>query len=253
MVQKQEVYSCELRGNNMALKEYQVQFVRSMTSLVKKYNNQYQIDDSCVCAIVAQSCNESNWGRSQLSSQYFNHWGMKCGSHWTGKSVNMETHEETPAGTIKVNSDFRVYDSFELGVVGYFEFIQASRYLNLRDCRGSQDYLQTIKDDGWATSSTYVSDIMKIVNQINYLVDDTPPDSNPEPPQPPPPYGDEPSFYTENVQIAMQVFNGMWGDTPEDIRANLTYAGYDYEEIVATQGGMISSVCKRKKKRGVKK
>ena len=44
----------------MALTDVQVQYVRTMTSYVKKYNTQYQIDDNCVLGIVAQSCNESN-------------------------------------------------------------------------------------------------------------------------------------------------------------------------------------------------
>lgn len=237
----------------MSLSDVQVQFVRTMTSYVKKYNNQYQIDDSCVLAIVSQACNESAWGQSLLSSRYFNFWGMKCGSNWTGKSVNMETHEETPEGTIKVNSDFRVYDSFELGVIGYFEFIQYPRYLNLRDCRGTEDYLTTIKNDGWATSSSYVRNIMAIAGQINYLVNDTGADSDPQPPQPPPPHGSEPAVYNQIVQIALEVLTGQWGDAFSDIKQNVDYAGYDVEEVMNCAGVIIGSMGKKaKRRRGLK-
>ena len=45
-------------------------------------------------AIIAQACIESNFGESLLSSKYHNYFGMKCGSSWTGSSVNMKTHEE---------------------------------------------------------------------------------------------------------------------------------------------------------------
>jgi hypothetical protein len=130
----------------MALTNAQVQFVRTMTSYVKKYNSQYQINDNCVLAIVAQSCNESAWGASKLSADYYNFWGMKCGSSWTGASVNFETWEETPSGDIKVSSDFRAYSSFEDGVIGYFEFIQYPRYQNLKQCTTTQEYLETIKN-----------------------------------------------------------------------------------------------------------
>ncbi len=232
----------------MALSDSQIQFVRTMTSYVKKYNSQYQINDNCVLAIVAQSCNESAWGKSKLSSDYFNFWGMKCGSNWTGASVNFETWEETPAGDIKVSSDFRAYDSFENGVIGYFDFIQAPRYQNLKDCTTTREYLETIKADGWATSSSYVNDIMSIAGQINYIVEDTEADSNPQPPQPPPPHGDYPINLPESIQIAKQVFNGTWGDNPEEIEYNLSVAGYNYEDIKNTQGGMIVSICKKGKR-----
>lgn len=232
----------------MALSDAQVQFVRTMTSFVKKYNRQYQINDNCVLAIVAQSCNESAWGKSKLSSDYYNFWGMKCGSAWTGASVNFETWEETPAGDIKVSSDFRAYDSFENGVIGYFDFIQYPRYQNLKNCTTTREYLETIKNDGWATSSSYVNDIMRIAGQIDYLVNDTEADSNPQPPQPPPPHGEYPVNLPENVQIAKQVFNGTWGETPVEIAYNLDVAGYNYDEIRKTQGGMIVSICKKGKR-----
>lgn len=44
----------------------------------------------------------------------------------------------------------------EEGVKGYFEFIQLARYQNLRGITDPQKYLETIKADGYATSSTYV-------------------------------------------------------------------------------------------------
>lgn len=232
----------------MALTDAQVQFVRTMTSYVKKYNNQYQINDNCVLAIVAQSCNESAWGASKLSADYYNFWGMKCGSNWTGASVNFETWEETPSGDIKVSSDFRAYSSFEDGVIGYFEFIQYPRYQNLKQCTTTQEYLETIKNDGWATSSSYVSDIMRIAGQIDYLVNDTPADSDPQPPQPPPPHGQNPINLPENIQVAKQVFNGTWGTTESDIAYNLAVAGYDYADIKNTQGGMIVSILKKSKR-----
>lgn len=235
----------------MSLSESQVQFVRTMTSYVKKYNSTYNINDNCVLGIVAQSCNESNWGKSELSRVYHNYWGMKCGSDWTGPSVNMETHEETPAGTIKVSSDFRVYSDFESGVLGYFGFIQYPRYQNLTTATTTEEYLTMIKNDGWATSSSYVSNIMAIAGQIDYLVNDTTADSNPQPPQPPPPYGDNPATFDESVQIAKQVLGGMWGNNPAEVRANLTYAGYDYDKIMATCGGMFAStfICRHRRRK----
>lgn len=40
--------------------------------------------------------------------------------------------EYTPGTLTQIKDNFRVYDNMEEGVKGYFEFIQLSRYQNLR-------------------------------------------------------------------------------------------------------------------------
>ena len=50
---------------------------------------------------------------------------------------------------------------------GYFEFIQLERYQNLKGITDPQTYLQTIRNDGYATSTPYVENTMALVNQYN--------------------------------------------------------------------------------------
>lgn len=141
-------------------------FIASIAALVKKYAPNYGI--LVYSPIIAQAIIESNWGQSKLSAKYHNYFGLKCGSKWTGKSVNMKTNEEYTPGTLTaIRDNFRVYDSMEEGVKGYFEFIQYSRYQNLRGITDPRKYLETIKADGYATSSTYVETNMRIVEQYN--------------------------------------------------------------------------------------
>ena len=93
---------------------------------------------------------------------------MKCGSAWKGKSVNMATKEEyTPGQLTSIRDNFRVYDSMEEGVAGYYGFINWSRYANLKTATTPQQYAEMLKADGYATSSTYVNTLMKIVNNYN--------------------------------------------------------------------------------------
>ena len=116
-------------------------------------------------AIIAQAICESNWGTSGLSSNYFNFWGMKCGSSYKGKSVNMKTKEEYTPGTLtSITDNFRAYDNIEQGVRGYFDFIQMTRYQNLKQATSPEDYIQKLKADGWATSSTYINTLTNILN-----------------------------------------------------------------------------------------
>lgn len=50
----------------------------------------------------------------------------------------MRTQEEYREGTLtSIRDNFRVFDSMEEGVKGYFEFIQLERYRNLRGIRRS--------------------------------------------------------------------------------------------------------------------
>lgn len=119
-------------------------------------------------AIIGQACLESRYGDSILSKKFFNYFGMKCGSSWKGKGVKLSTMEEYTKGQYtKIQDLFRVYSSMEEGVKGYFDFIKGKRYTNLLDAEDPQDYIQKIKNDGYATSSKYVTNVMNVVNLYN--------------------------------------------------------------------------------------
>ena len=140
------------------------EFIDQIAVYVKKYAAIFGI---CVHSpIIAQAILESGWGKSKLAATYHNYFGLKCGTKWTGKSVNMNTQEEYEPGVLTTIADnFRVFDSMEEGVKGYFEFIQLSRYQNLKGITDPKTYLETIKADGYATSSAYVQNNMNLVEQ----------------------------------------------------------------------------------------
>lgn len=142
------------------------EFIDQIAGYVKKYAAIFGI---CVHSpIIAQAILESGWGKSKLAATYHNYFGLKCGTKWTGKSVNMNTQEEYEPGTLTTIADnFRAFDSMEEGVKGYFEFIQLARYQNLKRITDPKTYLETIKADGYATSSTYVQNNMNVIEQYN--------------------------------------------------------------------------------------
>lgn len=142
------------------------EFIEQVATYVRKYAATFGI---CVHSpVIAQAILESGWGKSKLASTYHNYFGLKCGTKWTGKSVNMTTQEEYEPGTLTtIKDNFRVYDSMEEGVKGYFEFIQLARYQNLWGITDPKKYLETIKSDGYATSSDYVQNNMRLIEQYN--------------------------------------------------------------------------------------
>lgn len=144
-------------------------FIDEIAPIIQKYAKLYGY--KVASPIIAQACIESAYGTSSLGYKYHNYFGMKCGSSWTGRSVNLSTKEEYKAGTVtslvSIKANFRVYDSMDAGVKGYFEFISTKRYFNLKTATTAQEYLQKIKADGYATSSTYVSTNMSCVTKYN--------------------------------------------------------------------------------------
>lgn len=144
------------------------EFIQKIAGYVKKYVAAYEIQ---VCSpIIAQAILESGWGESRLAKDYHNYFGLKCGTKWKGKSVNLATWEEYEAGTATVISDyFRVFDNMEEGVKGYFELLQLPRYQNLKGITEPGRYLETIWADGYATSSVYVQKNMELIEQYQLM------------------------------------------------------------------------------------
>ena len=122
-----------------------------------------------VCSpIIAQACVESDFGTSSLAYRWHNYFGMKCGSRWTGRSVNLSTKEEYVQGQLtSIRDNFRVYDDMDSGVAGYFDFINTSRYANLKEAQTPREYLEMIKKDGYATSSSYVNTNMNYISRYD--------------------------------------------------------------------------------------
>lgn len=142
------------------------EFIEVIAKYVIKYANDYGI--KVHSPIIAQAILESGWGGSTLASKYNNFFGLKCGGSWKGKSVNMATKEEYTDGTLTdIRANFRVFDSIEDGVKGYFEFINYSRYSNLKGVTNPEEYCRLIKADGYATSSTYVTNLMRVIRDNN--------------------------------------------------------------------------------------
>ena len=113
--------------------------------------------------IIAQACIESAFDTSLLAYKFHNYFGMKCGSAWKGKSVNLKTKEEVNSTLVSIRDNFRVFSSMEEGVKGYFIFISTKRYENLKTAETPEEYLKRIKADGYATSSSYVNKKMNFI------------------------------------------------------------------------------------------
>ena len=186
------------------LNNAQQKFVLTIYNLCKVIGVAY--NNLCPIAVTAQACIESNYGRSTLSKNYHNYFGLKCGKSWTGKRAKLKTKEEYVQGHLTtIYAEFRAYDNMAEGVNGYYEFVNTKRYANLKGITSPADYVRLIKEDGYATSYSYVSNVLSIVNSITPII----------------------MQYELVDKIAHEVIDGLWGNG-EERKERLTQNGIDY-------------------------
>ena len=109
---------------------------------------------------LAQGMLESDNGNSSLTREANNHFGIKCHKHWDGKRV----YHDDDAN----NECFRKYPSAEDSYRDHTDFLmQTSRYIALFELK-SNDYkgwAKGLKKSGYATSSSYSSDLIRIIEE----------------------------------------------------------------------------------------
>lgn len=124
-----------------------------------------------VSTAISQAIIEGAAGTSTLAKKpNFNHFGMKAGSTWHGKTVRLRTKEEYKHGVLtEIYADFRAYDSDLEGIKGYYDFLKYKRYENLHYAKDYRQYAEYLKKDGWATSSKYRDTLIKTVEKYGLI------------------------------------------------------------------------------------
>ena len=138
-------------------------FIAQIGPIIQKYAALYGY--RFPSAIIAQACIESGYGTSSLAYRWHNYFGIKWWRNCGRSAVNLSTKEEyTPGVLTSITAGFAVGKDMEDGVRMYFEFIQRnSRYNNLKSAVSSKNYIELIRADGYATSSTYVTTVWNVV------------------------------------------------------------------------------------------
>lgn len=109
---------------------------------------------------MAQACLESANGNSELSRKSNNHFGIKCKSSWTGKSVRYDDDEK--------NECFRKYNNVEESYIDHTDFLMNNpRYFFLFELQPN-DYVgwaHGLKKAGYATARDYGHRLIKIIEE----------------------------------------------------------------------------------------
>lgn len=140
------------------------EFINKIAPLVVKYSKEYGY--KYPSAVIAQMCLESAYGTSELAVNAYNFSGLKYKSSVSGSNFYVKQATEQRAdGTYYTvnNSKWCKFNNIYEGVEGYFKFINNSRYANLKEATSSKNYLELIRQDGYATSLKYVDNVYNVV------------------------------------------------------------------------------------------
>ncbi len=111
---------------------------------------------------LAQALNESAVGQSYLAQEGNNHFGIKCGSKWTGDSL----HKDDDAA----DECFRKYDDAKQSFEDHAKFLTSNpRYASLFELDPSdyRAWAYGLKRAGYATSRTYAEDLISAIEDYN--------------------------------------------------------------------------------------
>ena len=127
---------------------------------------------------LAQGIVESSSGQSPLAQGANNHFGIKCGSNWTGKTYKKKDDEKDEKGNI-IESCFRKYAEPEESFYDHSEFLRDPRKyyrygflfgLDKRDYRG---WAKGLESSGYATEKGYGDKLIGIIERYKlYQYDD---------------------------------------------------------------------------------
>lgn len=125
---------------------------------------------------IAQACCESAYGTSKKMVQANALFGIKVGKSkyhygkaWKDKAYSTKTKECYDGKTYTEITDmFRAYDSIEEAIEDYFDLLcVSSRYKYALNQQTPIECIRGIQKAPFATSPTYISTIMSIINKYN--------------------------------------------------------------------------------------
>lgn len=144
-------------------KDYREAYLEETVPLAQKTAKKYGLFPS---VMIAQSILESNWGRSELSLEYNNYFGVKEVSKDSG--VTFETEEYVDGESGRYLENFKKYSSKKESFVHYAKLLsEAKRYEKVKTARDFREAARYINEAGYATDPNYADKIISIVEKYN--------------------------------------------------------------------------------------
>jgi flagellum-specific peptidoglycan hydrolase FlgJ/LysM repeat protein len=121
---------------------------------------------------LAQGILESSAGTSELARQANNHFGIKCGGNWNGKTFYRADDDRDDKGNIK-ESCFRKYETVEQSYLDHGEFLKDPKktprygYLFNLDRTDYKSWAHGLQAAGYATSLEYATSLIDLIERYH--------------------------------------------------------------------------------------
>lgn len=130
--------------------------------------------------VVAEGALESSWGRSGLTLQANNLFGVKADKSWHGPIFEMKTREFINGQWVIETAEWRKYGTWLECLNDHALFFMTnSRYAKAMTCTDGLSFAKTVADAGYATDPSYFDKIKAVIASHNLLTLDSRPLSTP--------------------------------------------------------------------------
>lgn len=105
---------------------------------------------------LAQGILESGYGSSELAKKANNHFGMKCGSQWSGKKYQLK------------GSCYRAFSNAEQGFKEHSEFLKRPHYSDLFKLKKTdyKGWARGLQKAGYATDKNYPNKLIELIERF---------------------------------------------------------------------------------------
>ena len=144
------IYTVEAQSRSKSYENYIEQYCKIAVEHRKKYGIPASIT-------LAQGLLESGAGQSRLAREANNHFGIKCGNSWNGKSIK---HDDD-----KKKECFRKYKKAEESYDDHSKFLKRKRYEPLFKYKVTdyESWAKGLRKCGYATDKNYADKLIKII------------------------------------------------------------------------------------------
>lgn len=117
---------------------------------------------------IAQAALESGWGKSGLTAQACNLFGVKADAGWCGDVLSLPTQECLRGQWVTVPAKWRKYKDWQSCIDDHASFLLKNpRYKPVFAFKTGIQFCQAVADAGYATDPSYSAKIAQIITAHN--------------------------------------------------------------------------------------
>ncbi|SMC16859.1 flagellar protein FlgJ [Andreprevotia lacus DSM 23236] len=126
--------------------------------------------------LAAHAALETGWGKKPIKdasgADSHNLFGIKAGSNWAGKTVDVTTTEYVNGAPQKRVEKFRAYDSYKDAFADYAQLIKRRFSDAMGQGSNAAGFGQALQQDGYATDPAYASKLARVADRVSRMYGD---------------------------------------------------------------------------------